>query len=391
MSLKELPRQPASRLYGRGYVLVVRILSLLLAVAALLSAWRVSKSGYKGFWVNRDVVIEVVRGSPAEAAGFRVNDVLLSWDGIDPRDWEKVFGRMWHVHPGEVHTARVARVNQQFDLSLIVGPQPIGASIKYYVFCSTGVFAMFLSLFLFSAHIGNSRSLALPFWAFACGTAVYQMLDIPTQYLGTTDLQRIADVTAYIGRSIMALMVVHLCAIGFAPKTYARPRMKRFLALCYWVTGICVIAQVVAESQLWSGQILRALEIVRWLLNAHIGVFLVLGLCMAVVGYRRGRSDGKGLEMRRLETFSLGLLIIGYVPYLCYWWVSRIAVTFFHHSAFLPGWSLTPVLYLFAVWGLFIQTRLQIKKGGDVNGPGCQRDHEWRDNGGIRDSASTVI
>lgn len=66
------------------------------------------------------VLEEVLAGEPAEAAGFRPGDRLLSYNGVAITSWQQ-WSAWLRKHPGEVAKVLVQRGDQRLELQLIIG------------------------------------------------------------------------------------------------------------------------------------------------------------------------------------------------------------------------------------------------------------------------------
>ncbi|MGH8461797.1 MAG: RIP metalloprotease RseP [Stenotrophobium sp.] len=68
---------------------------------------------------------EVVTASPAENAGFKANDLLLSYNGTALRSWQQ-WATWVRAHPGAVVKVQVKRAQALIDLTVIIGKDPQG-------------------------------------------------------------------------------------------------------------------------------------------------------------------------------------------------------------------------------------------------------------------------
>ena len=77
---------------------------------------------YSGFSTNKNMVFKVESGSPAEAAGFQVGDVVLKNGGIDVND-AKAFSERERPSIGDTREYVVDRNGEEVTLSLTFAAQ----------------------------------------------------------------------------------------------------------------------------------------------------------------------------------------------------------------------------------------------------------------------------
>jgi serine protease Do len=70
------------------------------------------------------LVADVVKGAPAEDAGFRVGDAILAVDGVPVKDSRDLSLRISRIKPGETVTVTVWRDGQSQDVAVTLGKLP---------------------------------------------------------------------------------------------------------------------------------------------------------------------------------------------------------------------------------------------------------------------------
>jgi S1-C subfamily serine protease len=70
------------------------------------------------------LLISVEAGSPAEAAGMSLGDVLILLDGVRIRHMDDLLAVLAGNRTGKAVTARVMRGGKMLDLSVTIGERP---------------------------------------------------------------------------------------------------------------------------------------------------------------------------------------------------------------------------------------------------------------------------
>lgn len=87
-----------------------------------------ANSGYLGIGLdNADrgaKVIDLTRGSPADKAGLKVNDVVFSFNGKTIKDSEGLISLVQQHKPGDVVTLRIRRGDDEQDVKVTLGKRP---------------------------------------------------------------------------------------------------------------------------------------------------------------------------------------------------------------------------------------------------------------------------
>ena len=80
------------------------------------------------FGLQRDsgaIIAGVVRNGPADKAGMKPGDILVSVDGKPVRDTNEMLNLIAQLEPGGKATMRVLRKNRESDVAITVGKRPV--------------------------------------------------------------------------------------------------------------------------------------------------------------------------------------------------------------------------------------------------------------------------
>ena len=74
---------------------------------------------------NGVLITDVVRNSPAEHAGIKSGDILISIDGHPINDWNAMLDTVANLPPGDIAVVKLVRNGTEFDSKVKVGKRPI--------------------------------------------------------------------------------------------------------------------------------------------------------------------------------------------------------------------------------------------------------------------------
>ena len=74
---------------------------------------------------NGVLITDVVRNSPAEHAGIKSGDILISIDGHPINDWNAMLDTVANLPPGDIVVVKLVRNGAEFDSKVKVGKRPI--------------------------------------------------------------------------------------------------------------------------------------------------------------------------------------------------------------------------------------------------------------------------
>jgi S1-C subfamily serine protease len=120
---------------ARGAPITIPAVTVDRVVDELLARGRIAR-GYIGVGVQSIrapaalIVVAVEPGSPADAAGIIVGDILTTVDGVSVTDAEDLMGVLGGHRIGQTVTARAIRGGEPRDLTVTIGerPRPAGAA-----------------------------------------------------------------------------------------------------------------------------------------------------------------------------------------------------------------------------------------------------------------------
>lgn len=123
----------------------VVVVLLCLAVANIQQRVTFSEMDDGAFWETADGQLSakaIAPGSPADKAGIKTGDILLTLNGLDIESRDQVVDALHAAKDGETLTYAVLRMDAQQVFQLELEPLPKGAGGLYYVLASVGIFTL---------------------------------------------------------------------------------------------------------------------------------------------------------------------------------------------------------------------------------------------------------
>jgi hypothetical protein len=301
---------------------LARTTAQLLVVAALLclailnivvrANWMELEDGVLWSVSGDDVVAsEIAPGSPAERAGIRRNDILLTIDNKNLKSVDEVVAALHAAAPARPLSYTLIRENENRVINITVDRIPSGSRSLYYVLAAVGIFSLLVGAFVRLRRPDNQATLHF-FWL-----CVAFFGKLAFSFSGRLDA---LDWVFYWGDIVAGLMLpplfVHFALVfPERPDSWARSDTGRRLlpllyapALLFGGTNIAMVLRGARNGAVLSS-VLTILDRAEML---YLAVCLIGGLAIMTRALSRVRS----VTSRRQLRWIVWGTALGAVPFV---------------------------------------------------------------------------
>lgn len=294
------------------YVMIINIIAILFIIWGVLGMIDAKNYTYDGFNTNDNwSVNKVETGSPSEAAGLQVGDILKSTGGIAVTD-SKALSTRERATIGETRALVVDRNGEEVTLQLTYAGQPdkdktnnmIGFIIGL-LFVVTGVYANY-------KHKSELSS------AFAVFSICFGFLFLGGPYIGTGAFSTFINVlsTVVVLFSFTALVIYML---RYPPESkFLSSKNKKLIYIPMLLLLVIII--ILEITQMDNSASLRMG--MRLLFGAFIISYFLIAVITQIRKYKN--ADANERSSRGLTLMLVGT-IIGLVPILVYFTASTVS------------------------------------------------------------------
>jgi len=320
--------------YGMA-INVVAILFIIWGILGMMDAKNYTHSGY--FTGDDWSVLNVEEGSPAEAAGLQVGDVLKSTGGIAVTD-SKALSARERAAIGETREFVIDRNGEEVTLQLTYAALPDDNKTNNMIGFIIGV------LFVVAGVYANFKHKSDLSAAFAIFSICFGFLFLGGPYLGTGFFSTLLNIlsTAVVLFSFTALVIYML---RYPPESaFLSGKNKKLIYVPMLV--ILAIIVVLEVSQMNNSATLNTV------MRLLFGAFIISYFLIAVITQIRkfNNADATEKSSNGLTLMLIGT-IIGIVPILIYFTIGTISP-----GTDLPGNDY--VLFTFAAIPIFFTIAL---------------------------------
>jgi two-component system, NtrC family, sensor kinase len=252
------------------------------------------------------VAWHVAPGSPADSAGIRPDDRLVSINGSDVQRAVQVTQRLWRLGVWSDVSYRIERDGSTFDAQLVTVPAPKPASLENYLRV-VGLLYLFIGLFIFARRWSAAR--AVHFYVFCLVSFILYTFQY-TGKLSPFDWE--IYWASIVARLLQPALLVHF-AMVFPERRVSPARQRTLLAVIYGLPALLLLVHVAVATQTLG--FVPSIEARLTLDQMELGY---LGLCFlvaAAVFLRSYRRTPSGLLRQQLKWVTGGTLA-GTLPFL---------------------------------------------------------------------------
>jgi len=320
------------------YGMAINVIAVLFIIWGVLGVMDAKNYTYSGYSTGDDwSVLNVEEGSPAEAAGLEVGDIIKSTGGIAVTD-SKALSARERAAIGETRAIVVDRNGEEISLDLTYAAQPDDDKTNNMIGFVIGLLFVIAGAYAHYKHKSDLSS------AFAIFSICFGFLFLNGPYLGTGFFSTFIGIlsTAVVLFAFTALVIYML---RYPPESafLSGKNKKLIYAPMLLILAIIVVLEI---TQIDNSSSLRLM--MRLLFGAFIISYFLIAIITQVRKYMNADSKAKSSN-----GYSLMLIgtIIGLVPILVYFTAGTISP-----GIDLPGNDY--VFYTFAAIPIFFTLAL---------------------------------
>ncbi|PTM02451.1 MAG: hypothetical protein DA407_15190 [Bacteroidetes bacterium] len=294
--------------YGMA-INAVAVLFIIWGVLGMMDAKNYTQSGY--FTGDNWSVLDVEEGSPAEAAGLQVGDLIKSTGGIEVTDTKALNARE-RPAIGETREIVVDRNGEEVTLQLTYAALPDDDKTNNMIGFIIGI------LFVVAGAYANFKHKSDLSTAFAIFSICFGFLFLSGPYLGTGFFSTIINIlsTAVVLFSFTALVIYML---KYPPESAFLNGKNRKLIYVPMLVILAIIV-VLEITQMDNSATLNT--VMRLLFGAFIISYFLIAVITQIRKYNK--ADATEKSSKGLTLMLIGI-IIGIVPILVYFTIGTIS------------------------------------------------------------------
>lgn len=320
--------------YG-SIIVIAGLLFIIWGIFGLLDAKNYTYAGYNTS--DNWEVIRIDEGSPAEASGLQLGDVIKSTGGIAVTDTKAINERP-RANIGETREMVVDRNNEEVTLQLTYAEM-----IDKYKTNNMVSFVIGLLFIILGIYANNKHKTSLSF-AFAVFSVCFGFLFMNGPYIASVALNSVVGIisTAVFLFSFTALAIYML---RYPPESsFLSGKNSKLLYV-----PMLILLAIIVILEIFQPEGSGTLNMVmRLLFGVFIIGYFLIALITLIRKYSRSSSEEKNAQGLNLMLWGV---IIGIIPILIYFTVSTLSP-----GTELPGNDY--VFYTFAVMPIFFTMAL---------------------------------
>lgn len=294
------------------YGMILNVVAILFIIWGILGMMDAKNYVYDGFFTNDDWSVNTVEeGSPAEAAGFQIGDVLKTTGGIAVTD-SKALSARDRATIGETRDFVVDRNGEEVTLQLTYVGVPDKDKTNNTVGLIIGL------LFVVTGAYANNKHKSDLSTAFAVFSICFGFIFLNGPYLGTGAFSTFIGIlsTAVVLFSFTALVIYML---RYPPESsFLSSKNKKIVYIPMLI--ILVIVIILEITQIDSSASLNM--VMRLLFGGFIIAYFLIAIITQIRKYMNADANQRSSKGLTLMLFGT---IIGIVPILVYFTAGTIS------------------------------------------------------------------